>query len=60
MNESQTQTDKASSTQVIFDLAEELTAEELESFKKAAADQGVDITSHFLNITIRKPHDHAA
>lgn len=51
---------KASSTKVIFDLAAELTADELASFKKAAEENGADLTNHFLNITIRKTETSAA
>lgn len=47
-------TDKPSSTKVIFDLATELTADELERFKKAANEAGTDPTNHFLNLTIRQ------
>ena len=46
--------EKASSTKVIFDLAAELTPEELALFKKAAEESNSDLTNHFLNITIRK------
>jgi hypothetical protein len=46
--------EKASSTKVIFDLAAELTAEELALFTKAAEESNSDLTNHFLNITIRK------
>lgn len=52
--------EKPSSTRVIFDLAAELTAEELESFKKAAEEAGADLTNHFLNITIRQHQSTAA
>jgi hypothetical protein len=60
MSNEETNKQKASSTKVIFDLAAELTAEELASFKKAAEDNGADLTNHFLNITIRKTETSAA
>jgi hypothetical protein len=44
---------KISSTKVEFDLAAELTAAELASFVASAASAGVDLTTHFLNLTIR-------
>jgi hypothetical protein len=52
--------EKTSSTKVIFDLAAELTADELAAFKKAANDAGTDLTNHFLNITIRQHQSTAA
>jgi hypothetical protein len=44
---------KTSSTKVEFDLAAELTAAELASFVASAQAAGVDLTTHFLNLTIR-------
>ena len=60
MSTTATTTEKTSSTKVIFDLADELTPKELESFKKAADEKGADLTEHFLNITIRQPEQHTA
>ncbi len=60
MSNEQNNNEKASSTKVIFDLAAELTPEELESFKSAAAEAGTDLTNHFLNITIRQHQNTAA
>lgn len=45
---------KTSKTLIRFDLADELTAEEIERFEEAAKESGAEsITEHFLNITLR-------
>lgn len=53
MNTTAPTKEKPSSTKVIFDLAAELTPEELASFRNAAKEAGADLTTHFLNLTIR-------
>lgn len=55
MNEN---TKPASKTRVLFDLADELSPEEIAAFEAAAKAAGADsITEHFLNLTIRvEPH----
>lgn len=52
------ETKPASKTRVLFDLRDELTAEELEAFEAAAKEAGAaNITEHFLNLTLRvEPH----
>lgn len=43
-----------SKTLVRFDLADELTAEEIAKFEAAAAEAGAEnLTEHFLNLTLR-------
>lgn len=50
-----------SKTLIRFDLADELTAEEIEKFEAAAKEAGAEsITEHFLNLTLRvEPHQAA-
>ena len=52
---SKTNTTKTTShTRIRFDLADELTAEQIEKFKQAAKDAGAQsLTEHFLNLTLR-------
>lgn len=52
------ETKPASKTRILFDLRDELTAEELEAFEAAAKAAGAaNITEHFLNLTLRvQPH----
>ena len=47
-----------SRTRIQFDLADVLTAEELEKFQRAAEEaQAPSLTEHFLNLTLRvEPH----
>ena len=47
-----------SKTLIRFDLADELTAEEIEKFEASAKEAGAEsITEHFLNLTLRvEPH----
>jgi len=51
---------RKSKTLVTFDLADELTPEEIAKFEAAAREAGADnITEHFLNLTLRV-HPHQA
>lgn len=50
----------ASQTRILFDLADELTPEEIEKFEAAAKAAGESITEHFLNLTIRVEPNKAA
>jgi hypothetical protein len=47
-----------SKTRILFDLADELTPEEIAAFEAAAKAAGAEsITEHFLNLTLRvEPH----
>lgn len=47
-----------SQTRIQFDLADELTPEEIAKFEAAAKEAGAEnITEHFLNLTLRvEPH----
>lgn len=43
-------------TRIIFDLADELTPDEIRQFEQAAKDAGApSLKEHFLNITLRVP-----
>jgi hypothetical protein len=42
-----------SQTRILFDLSDELTADEIEKFEAAAKAAGETITEHFLNLTLR-------
>ncbi|MES2923718.1 MAG: hypothetical protein V4819_19340 [Verrucomicrobiota bacterium] len=42
-----------SQTRVLFDLADELSPEEIEKFEAGAKAAGKDITEHFLDLTLR-------
>lgn len=55
---SQTENNPTSKTLIRFDLADELTPEEIEKFEQAAQEAGAsNITEHFLNLTLRvEPH----
>lgn len=56
MNATKDRKPKPSRTRMVFDLADELTPEELESFEKRADEAGApNLTEHFLNVTIRNP-----
>ena len=47
-------TKTTSHTRIRFDLADELTSEQIEKFKQAAKDAGAQsLTEHFLNLTLR-------
>jgi hypothetical protein len=48
-----------SRTKIVFDLRDELDAEELRAFEARADEAGKDLTDYFLTLTIRKP-DQAA
>jgi len=48
-----------SRTRIVFDLRDELDAEELRAFEARAAEAGKDLTDYFLSLTLRKP-DQAA
>ncbi|MCB1092284.1 MAG: hypothetical protein KDL87_12185 [Verrucomicrobiae bacterium] len=50
-----------SKTRIQFDLADELTPEEIEKFEAAAKEAGAEnLTEHFLNLTLRvEPHQAA-
>jgi hypothetical protein len=50
---------EGSRTKIVFDLRDELDAEELRAFEARAAEAGKDLTDYFLSLTIRKP-DQAA
>ncbi len=62
MNEPNLTKEEATRTLVQFDLAKELTPEELAKFKEAAERAGTpDLTEHFLNLTLRlMPQFHTA
>lgn len=46
--------ESSSKTRIQFDLADELTPEEIAAFEAAAAEAGAaSITEHFLNLTLR-------
>ena len=47
--------DEESKTRIVFDLADELSAEELERFERSAKEAGQDVTEFFLKLTLRKP-----
>jgi len=50
-----------SRTKIEFDLADELTPEEIERFKQASAQAGSPtLTEHFLNLTLRHPAEQVA
>ena len=55
---SPTKEQPVSRTRIQFDLADVLTAEEIEKFQRAAAEAGAaNLTEHFLNLTLRvEPH----
>ena len=42
-----------SQTRVLFDLADELTPQEIEKFEAGAKAAGKDLTEHFLDLTLR-------
>lgn len=46
-----------SQTRILFDLADELTTEEIEKFEAAAKESGESLTEHFLNLTLRVPQE---
>jgi hypothetical protein len=49
-------TQKPSRTRILFDLAAEITPEELARFEASAAAAGTkDLTEHFLNLNLRLP-----
>ena len=51
----------ASQTKIVIDLADELTAEEIADFERSAKAAGaVNLTEHFLNLTIRQDSNTAA
>lgn len=53
----ETDTNTTTRTLIQFDLASEITPEELAKFRAAAAQAGAkDLTDHFLNLTIRATH----
>lgn len=44
-----------SRTRIVFDLSDELTADQIAAFEAKAREAGAkDLTEHFLNITIRE------
>jgi hypothetical protein len=50
-----------SQTRIQFDLADELSAEEIAKFEAAAKEAGAEnITEHFLNLTLRVEPNKAA
>jgi hypothetical protein len=49
-----------SQTRILFDLADELTPEEIEKFEAGAKEAGKSITEHFLDLTIRVEPNKAA
>jgi hypothetical protein len=52
----ETDTNNTTRTLVQFDLAAELTPDELAKFQAAAEEAGAkNLTDHFLNLTIRRP-----
>jgi hypothetical protein len=50
---------EGSRTKIVFDLRDELDAEELRAFEARADEAGKDLTDYFLNLTIRKPDEAA-
>lgn len=53
-------TKSKSRTRIVFDLADELTPEQIAAFEAKAKDAGAkDLTEHFLNITLRETPKHA-
>lgn len=54
-------TESTSKTRILFDLADELTPEQIAAFEAAAAEAGAEsITEHFLNLTLRVEPNKAA
>jgi hypothetical protein len=50
-----------SQTRILFDLADELTPEEIAKFEAAAKEAGAEsLTEHFLNLTLRVEPNKAA
>ena len=52
-------TQECSRTKIVFDLRDELDAEELRAFQARAGEAGKDLTDYFLTLTIRKPDEAA-